>query len=135
LADYSAGEGGHPYRIVILDPRPDLKEGWGMPYEFDVDEPLPLVTIPLNAGDQLEFDFGAVYQKVFLESFYGDEVDYSQLPMAFEHYSAADQGRIVHRLATVLEAAEQGLDLEQIPLPLLQDAVLIEKWSGQLLEK
>jgi hypothetical protein len=135
LADYSAGEGGHPYRIVVLDPRPNLKEGRGMLYEFDVDEPLPLVTIPLNAGEQLTFDFGAVYQKVFLESFYGDEVDYSQLPMAWERYSSTDQWRVLLRLATVLEAAEQGKDLEHLPLPILQDPRLIEKWSERLMAK
>ena len=35
LSDYGADEvNAHPYRIVLIDPYPDMKQGWGAPYEF-----------------------------------------------------------------------------------------------------
>jgi hypothetical protein len=59
------------------------------------------------------------YQKVFADSFYGDRVDYSELPMRFERYSESDQLRILNRMMTIIQAAQQGQDLEQASLPLL----------------
>lgn len=101
-----------PYRIIVLDPRPDLDTGPAEFAEFHVDEPIPTVKIPLNAGDVLMFDFNATYQKIFEESFYGDEVDYSQLPANFERYPQADQQRIACRTLAILKAARDGVDLE-----------------------
>ncbi|MEZ4869054.1 MAG: hypothetical protein R3C14_47470 [Caldilineaceae bacterium] len=44
-------------------------------------------------------------------------VDYSQLPLHFDRYSPADQARIANRMAAVLQAARDGVDLESGPLP------------------
>ena len=63
----------HPYRIVLIDPRPDLNDGHGYPSEFDVDEPIPEVKIPLTGNDVLYFDFNAAYQQTFELYFYGQE--------------------------------------------------------------
>jgi hypothetical protein len=118
LADYAADEpNAHPYRIVVLDPRPDFEAGPASVNEFDVDERIPVIEIPLNGGDKLTFDFGAPYQKTFEEGFFGDEVDYSQLPLNFERYSTADQRRITARMLAVLEAERAGVDLESGLLP------------------
>jgi hypothetical protein len=109
--------GSHPYRITVIDPRPDVWQGQGRSRQFDVDEPIPPITIPLNGDDVLKFDFNPPYQKTFAEMLYGDEVDYRQLPANFEAYSPDDQARIVNRMLAVLEAARDGRDLESGPFP------------------
>lgn len=109
----------HPYRIVVIDPRPEFYEGRGYPKEFDIDQPIPTVTIPLNADDALHFDFDAVYQSTFETFFYGQErVDYTHLPLNFDRYSPDDQARILNRMIVVLEAVQQGVDLDKLTEPL-----------------
>lgn len=105
--------GSHPYRITVIDPRPDFLEGQGRSRQFDVDDPIPVIVIPLSANDKLDFDFGAPYRKTFEEMFYGDKVDYSELPVNFELYGEFD--RIVSRMLVVLDAAQNGGDLERAP--------------------
>jgi uncharacterized protein DUF4058 len=119
LFDYSAHKPeAHPYRIVVLDPRPTIKRGPAEAIEFSADEPVPVVQIPLNGDDRLKFDFGACYRKTFEEMAYGLElVDYSQFPPNFGRYSKADQARIAARMLAVLEAAKGGIDLETGPFP------------------
>jgi hypothetical protein len=106
-----------PYFIAVIDPRPDLWEGKGRVIPFDVDTPIPTISIPLNAGDVLKFDFGIPYQLTFEGMLYGNEIDYAQLPVNFDHYREDDQGRIVSRMLAVLEAVEKGTNLEQPPSP------------------
>ncbi len=113
----SADEGISPYRIVVIDPRPDIESGYGRVYPFRVDEPMPLVDIPLSGDDVLHFNFGPAYNKTFEEVLYGAEIDYRQLPVHFERYREADQARIVSRMLAVLDAAQAGRDLEQPPQP------------------
>lgn len=109
--------GSHPYRITVIDPRPDFFEGQGHSRQFDVDDLIPEMKILLNAGDVLEFDFNLPYQRTFEEMRYGRRVDYSQQPLNFELYSSDDQARILWRMLAVLKAAQQGDDLETgIPL-------------------
>jgi hypothetical protein len=124
VADYRARKGqtslpgSHPYRIAVMDPRPRFVEGLGHVVEFDVDAPIPIIDIPLNAGDMLGFDFGVPYAKTFEEMLYGAEfVDYSQFPVRFDRYSLDDQARIAGRMLAVLEAARDGVDLENRPFP------------------
>jgi hypothetical protein len=107
----------HPYRIIVLDPRPEVDEGRASFNEFDVDSPIPPVAIPLNGDDVLTFDFDAPYQKQFEEIFYGDDVDYTQLPPNFDRYSPDDQMRIATRMLAVLEAMRDSIDLETGPFP------------------
>ncbi len=117
LADYSAqAQTAHPYRIVVLDPRPDFHTGPVFLHEFDVDQAIPTVTIPLIGRDQLAFDFDAAYQKTFTDALYGYDLDYRQLPLNFQRYSQADQGRIAAKMVAVLEAVQHGVDLETGPL-------------------
>lgn len=109
----------HPYRIMIVDPRPVFLEGLAYPAEFDVDDPIPTVDIPLNADDVLSFDFNTPYQRTFEELLYGIErVDYSQLPLKWDRYSRDDQIRILARMLAVMKAARDDVDLElKAPLP------------------
>ncbi|MBZ0303375.1 MAG: DUF4058 family protein, partial [Anaerolineae bacterium] len=117
-AESSGQPEAFPYRIAVFDPRPVIYEGQARMRLFRVDDPVPVVNIPLLGEDVLTFDFGVVYDKTFTEMLYGHEVDYTQLPLSFDRYNSTDQARIVNRMLAVLAAAEQGADLEQrAPLP------------------
>lgn len=108
----------HAYRIVVVDPRPQLEQGKVQVYQFDVDTPLPTATIPLQGVDSIEFDFGIPYHEaVQMELFTVEFVDYSEFPQHFDRYSQADQQRIANRMIAVLEAVQQGIDLESGPFP------------------
>ncbi len=123
IHDYRGRKGSatnaHPYRLIVIDPRPEFDAGEAWVSEFDVDQPIPTVTIPLNSDDTLDFDFGIPYAKTFEEMLYGAElVDYSQLPVNFDHYSEPDRVRIVARMLAVVEAAQRGENLEEnVPRP------------------
>jgi len=108
----------HPYRIIVIDPRPRLEKGQAQIAHFDVDQPFPLVEIPLNAGDVLKFDFGAPYRKTFEEGLYGRRVDYRRFPLNFDRYGEADQARIAARMLAVLNTVQASIDPESnAPLP------------------
>jgi hypothetical protein len=109
----------HPYHIVVVDPRPKVEDGWLYPYHANVDYDLPTITIPLNGNDIFEVDMDAVYQITLSATPYHRLfVDYTQLPLNFDRYSPDDQARILNRMIAVIEAAQQGIDLEKsIPLP------------------
>lgn len=136
ILDYSQGKtGAHPYRIIVIDPRPVLEKGPTLLVSFDVDKAIPKVKIPLNAGEALEFDFGVPYRKTFQEALYGYDVDYRHLPLNFDRYQPADQTHIAARMLRVLKAAQQGLDLEQgsfpvEPLPLAEALRQIETFTA-----
>ncbi len=120
LPDYTRGDpDAHPYRISVIDPRPDYQDGTAWLHTWDVDMPLPVVKIPLNGHDVLTFDFDAAYQRTFEGALYGfdRELNYAELPQHFARYSEADRSRIANRMLTVLRAAENGADLEAAPLP------------------
>lgn len=95
---YPDDDDSSPYRILIIDPRPDWLNGDGRVYAIGVDETLPMLKIPLNGDDVIDFDFDTPYQQTFDGLFFGDAVDYANLPQAFERYSVTDQARILSRL-------------------------------------
>ncbi|MEO1663865.1 MAG: DUF4058 family protein [Chloroflexota bacterium] len=103
----------HAYRIAVIDPRPDLWEAEGRVAEFDVNTPIPTVSIPLNADDVLAFDFDAPYQKTFEDMLYGLElVDYGELPRHFDHYSEPDRARILSLMIAARNQQQAEGDLE-----------------------
>jgi hypothetical protein len=103
----------HPYYIFVVDPRPVFIEGLVYRHPFEVDDPIPVVNIPLNDTDVLPFDFGAAYNKTYEETLYGAVlVDYDQLPLNFDRYRPNDQAHILNRMLAVLKAERDGLDLE-----------------------
>lgn len=108
--------GAFPYTITVIDTHPTLKEGQAKIYGFYVDDPMPVIAIPLAGKDAVKADFGAAYTTAYQASrgFYL-RADYSQPPMAFETYALADQKRILARMAAVQAAYEQGIDLEMGP--------------------
>lgn len=102
-----------PYRIIVIDPRPVFWDGKSYVHPFAVDEAIPTVVIPLNGQDVLQFDFAPPYDRTLRDLLYTLElVDYRELPMHFERYSASDQAHIAQRMVAVLEAKRDGLDLE-----------------------
>lgn len=133
----SSDDQARAYRIIVIDPRPNMDDGVVHLTEFDVDAPIPEVAIPLNGDDVFHFDFGKPYQKTFEETLYGlERVDYRQLPHNFERYSEADQQRIANRMIAVVEAADARVDLESLsePLPvgdlsLTETLTYIHSWN------
>ncbi|MDZ4764685.1 MAG: DUF4058 family protein [Chloroflexota bacterium] len=116
--DYRAGgAGAHPYRVALLDPHPNFRDGRSIVRGFDVDTAIPSLDVPLRAGDHLLFDFDAAYQKTFADGLFGlEEIDYAQLPARFDLYQPDDQARILNRMIAVLNAANAGIDLETVTL-------------------
>jgi hypothetical protein len=91
--DYEAG--AYPYSIIVTDPRPSLQMGQMKVYGFRVDDPIPVVAIPLANEDVITLDFGAIYRRTYSSiGAYSYRVDYEQMPIHFEAYSPDDQARI-----------------------------------------
>ncbi len=118
---YPDQPGSSCYRILIIDPRPDWLHGEGYVYPIRVDDRLPALSLPLTGSDRLRFDFDAPYQQTYETLFFGDAVDYTILPQAWEFYSADDQARILSRLLAI-RAAGDTLEgppgpIDTLPLP------------------
>lgn len=118
LPDYSRHDSqAFPYRIVVIDPRPEYRENKVYLYQFGVEEPIPEADIPLNGGDVLTVDFDRLYQVTFESGLYGYEMDYAELPLHLERYSEADQLKILRRLFSVAKAK----DFELPPVALIPE--------------
>lgn len=115
------------YRILMIDPRPDWIHGDGRVYAIHVDEPLPTLTIPLNAGDTLRFDFDAPYQQTYEGLFFGDNVDYAELPIAWTRYSPDDQAQILSRLLDIRDGTN---DTPPRPIQPLSLTDALQKWES-----
>jgi hypothetical protein len=119
LPDYTRGEAGaSPYRVALLDPRPDVQRGPAEVHEFVVDEPIPDITLRLSGEDRATLGLDRLYQAMIARGYAYQAVDYAQLPLEFERYSPADQARIARRMLAVVEAARAGHDLNAIDVPL-----------------
>lgn len=108
-----------PYRILIINPRPDWINGDGRVYPIGVDETLPSLKIPLNADDVLAFDFDRPYQQTFEMLYFGDAIDYATLPHAWDKYSENDQAKILSRMLALRDGdvTRDGLPstIEKLP--------------------
>jgi len=110
LPDYSNEEpGAYPYSIIVSDPRPTFEKGTTAIYAFDVDDPIPVIHVPLAGADKVKIDFGAVYNQLYESSrFFHQVVDYEQDPPAFDRYSEADRERIQKLLADIRHQQASG---------------------------
>jgi hypothetical protein len=112
LLAYPSDPNSQPYHIAVIEPGPSFEQGKVDIYSFGVDEPIPTITIPLFASNNAIFDLRKVYNRSYGGHWFGRFVDYAQLPLRFETYSAADQARIRQRMALIAEAHARGEDLE-----------------------
>ncbi|GAB4528335.1 MAG: hypothetical protein OHK0046_47110 [Anaerolineae bacterium] len=111
LPDYTGHEkGAHPYGIFVTEMRSPIGPGQVEAYTFSVEDPIPVVMIPLAEGDVLTFDFGMAYHQAFeIDTRNGQRyVNYEALPDGFKTYAAPDQTRIKARMEMV--AAQQRGD-------------------------
>lgn len=91
-----------PYLISVSDPTPDYREGLTHVYGFGVDNPIPLIDVPLLGEDRLLLNVDAVYQETFASlRIFSTLVDYAQPPAQFQTYNPADQARIQAVMARV----------------------------------
>lgn len=120
LPDYPRQEANaYPYSIAVTDPHsiPAYPTGLTSFYCFHVDEPIPVIPIPLARQEAIPFDFNRVYQHTFENDRYAYiSIDYSQPPLNMQRYSPFDQARIEKRRLAVVQAAEQGDSLEHPPI-------------------
>lgn len=114
---YPRASNAHPFYISIVDARrvetahltPDAIRT--LFYGFDIDTPIPLLTIPLKDQDTLQrFDLNTVYSETFSRSRLSNHLDYAKEPYRMEKYSATDQERIRTRLMQIREMAAQQPD-------------------------
>jgi hypothetical protein len=117
LPVYPRQGNAYPYTLAINDPRHDPEQIKIEVYGFNVDRPFPTIPLPLIGADFLAFNCDEAYQQSYILGPWNRIVDYEQLPERFDTYSEADQTRIQARLAAVMNAHQQGLDLEQGPFP------------------
>jgi hypothetical protein len=104
LPVYPDAPNAYPYLLLVSDPRPSLAAGTLCTFGFAVDDPFPVVDIPLSGESNLPFDFGLPYARTFESTrYYQAVVDYGVLPLRFETYSAADRERVMARMATVAD--------------------------------
>ncbi len=103
LPDYSKQEqGAVPFVILVSDPRPTLEQGKTTVFAFGVDDPLPVIDVPLAGADVVRVNFGAAYRQTFEGArFFRMIVDYAQEPLHLERYAEADRQRIQARLAEI----------------------------------
>jgi hypothetical protein len=85
----------HPYMIIVNNPHPIPEQGYSDYYGFGVDNPLPLVNIPLSGQEVVGVDFGAVYSQTFSTvRLFRMVADYAQDPVNFDRYTEADRAKI-----------------------------------------
>jgi len=109
MPDYTKHEkGAFPYAIYCSELQSVTGEGQTEVYSFYVEEPIPVVAIPLADNEAMPFDFGVVYHEAFRSDKLNGlrHVDYSQQPKGFECYMDVDQERIQTRMELVANLGE-----------------------------
>jgi hypothetical protein len=118
--DQQPRDDAHPYHLWLIDPRlpPDEPESAAIA-AFDVDQPIPALSIPLNRGEYFTFDFNAIYHQTFrAQPAFGMAVNYAAAPEAVErNYNLRDQAAIAARMLTVQKLHREGANLTQGPYP------------------
>jgi hypothetical protein len=98
----------HAYNIFVNNPHPSVAKGLVSAYGFAVDEPFPMVRIPLADGETLDFNFGEAYHHTYQAGPWARLVNYAELPPRINTYSQADRERIRQRMAAVAETVAQS---------------------------
>jgi len=95
-------KGAFPYAILISNPHPELQRGKIEVYGFGIDSVIPVLPLPLGGTNDLSFDLGKIYNRLYasLRAF-EVVVDYAQVPANFDKYAPEDQARIRDIMATI----------------------------------
>ncbi len=103
VPSYPHGDkGAYPYMVLVSRPYPRPEEGYTDFYGFGVDDPLPVIGIPLAGTDTVTVDLGVVSnQTIASVRVFRMLVDYEQEPLNFDHYREADRELIRQRLAEI----------------------------------
>lgn len=104
LPNYMKRErGAYPFHITVGQMRSASGPGETRAYGFRVEDPIPVIPIPLHNSDVLTFDFNMAYHRTFTENTLNGLriVDYTELPEGFESYDREDQARIKRRMEIV----------------------------------
>jgi hypothetical protein len=96
LPSYRAHEpGAQPYNILVSDPRPNFEDGITSVYPIGILDPIPRIAVPLDGSDNIEVDFGTVYNDLFSSSrLFQMIADYANDPPAFDRFTPEDQDAI-----------------------------------------
>jgi hypothetical protein len=103
LPDYRQyEENAYPFIVIVSNPHPAYEMGKAQIFGAFVDTLMPPIPVPLLDDDNILFDLNKPYDYTFASNrLFHHFIDYSQLPLAFERYSPADQERIKARMAAV----------------------------------
>lgn len=102
IPSYPDGEDdSYPYSIIVSDPRPSLDEGTTLVYGSSVEQPAPIINIPLDGEDFVTLDFGRVYNQTIERRNYYSLIDYTTEPPRFNTYSEKDRAYIRQRMAEI----------------------------------
>ena len=94
--------GSYPFVVLVTHVQASSEDNQTVFYGSHVDEPLPRIVLPLLGADHIVFDLNPAYNQTATSTRrFRDASDYSQLPVAFERYSADDQQRIRARMAAI----------------------------------
>ena len=111
-----------PYLITVTDPRPDASfGGYTRVFSFAVDEPFPMIPVPLLGEFNHPFDFGVPFNQTFALTVHHRLVDYEQLPEDFDSYQSHDQAAIQLRMRIIHLHRHE---LEQGPFPIADNLTL-----------
>ncbi|MEP7293861.1 MAG: DUF4058 family protein [Chloroflexota bacterium] len=103
VPSYPEGDdGAYPYMVLVSRPHPTPEDGYTDFYGFSVDDPLPVITIPLVGNESVNVSLNFVYARTFEGvRVFQMLVDYEQEPLNFQRYRAEDQALIRQRLAEI----------------------------------
>lgn len=95
-----------PYNMLVTNPHGKTENEQIYAVGMGVDEPMPLLQIPLRDGGLVEIDLNYVYNRTFLSRpQYGEAItDYEQKPTHFETYHKPDQEKILAKLEQITAA-------------------------------
>ena len=92
-----------PYYIAMTNPNTE-KLNTAL-YQFGINQPMPIIRLPLLYGDSVLCDFDAVYQTTFRRGRYEQDINYADAPMELGAYRQSDQMTILSHLAKIKDTA------------------------------
>ena len=112
---------GKPFYVLMETRRPQHEKSW---FDFEIEQPMPVVKIPLLKGDNAYLELGRAYNTTLERNFAG-LINYLQKPLYWDTYLARDQDQIAARIETVYEGMKNGKiregNKQEGPLPITRE--------------